>query len=216
MTTIEPVRTLPPLGPNRRTGRYSRPTLEYRSLLALQFRGLLPDGEFHPGDGTSQDLRLGLDWTLLQPDGTGFGIGIHVGLREEHGTFSLRTHTATGSISELMKRRMSIEHGGTYPAYTVHAYAQAATGIVEQAYLAATKTLYRHVMPRCPADEHDVVELCSCAVTNRNPDGSRYVAVAITEAARTRLGVKSALPGTGVAVRILYPDKVEIGQGLGL
>lgn len=206
-------RNLPSLWADRKTGHYSRPTVELRGLLALQAAGILPDGELLPGDGSSQDIRLGFDWTLLEHSGVGSGLAVHVGWNGDKGTFSLRSHTTSGAPSELIKRRMSLEFGGDVPAYTVHIYSHKGTGVIEQAYLTTTAALYRHVLPRCPTEAapYSTRDLCSCATTDRNPDGSRAVYVAVTEQARARMGVNSALPGSGIKVRTLWPANLAAG-----
>ncbi len=209
-------RDLPSLWAQRKSGLYTRPTVELRGLLALQSAGILPDGELLPGDGSSQDTRLGFDWTLLEHDGAGSGVAVHVGWNGDKGTFSLRSHTTSGEQSELIKRRVSLERGGNVPTYTVHLYAHKGTGVIEQAYLTTTAQLYRHVLPRCPTEAapYSTMDLCSCSTTDRNPDGSRAVYVAVTEEARTRMGVRSALPGSGIKVRALWPHKANMAAGL--
>jgi hypothetical protein len=210
MTTAAPVR-IDELGPSKK-GTYTTEHLAARGLVALQAVGAIPGGWLESCEGGTQDTRAGIDWMISQPDGTAYGVGIHVGRKDEWGTFSLRYRTAAGNLSELTKRARAIRNGGTYPPFTVQVYADPASGEVAQAYVASTRELWAHVVRLTPTSD-DHFTLC-CGKVMRNPDGSEYVAVAITEAARARLSLRSTLVGHGVQVATLRP--ATVGYGLGL
>lgn len=201
------------LGPGA-SGRYKTEHLAVRSIIALQAVGLIPAGLVESAEGSTQDTRAGIDYMVHGPGGAAYSIGIHVGRGREHGTFSMRYRTSLGNLSELTKRARSISGGGTYPSHTVHTYANPDTAEILQAYVASTRELWQHVVQLSP-DNPERFTLCSCASRpQRNPDGSEFIAVAVTEPARARMHLRATLIGHGVAVGMLRP--ATVGEGLGL
>lgn len=193
------------------------PDATYRDLVhpVLVGMGLVPAGELLHMEGTNQDARLGIDWMVSAADGTQHAIGARTQWDRDYGTFTMRYRTAKGNLSELAKRARSVAAGGTYPDLTVQAYVDWQRGIVLNAYVARTDDLYRHVVQPSSDGNEDHFRLCSCASPPRwAPGGAQYVAVAITEEGRVRIGTKATLVGHGVPVRMLRQR--HVGQGFGL
>jgi hypothetical protein len=172
--------------------------------------GILPPGRLEHAEGSSQDVRLGIDWSILRLDGTGHGLATRVQGPRDYGTFSIRYRTEKGVLSELTKRYRSVMSGGVYPDYTIQAYVDFVAQEVVNAYVVRTRDLYEHCIREVDGDH-----FTPCGCVGRKtwaPGGAEFLPVAITEQGKARIGTQATLIGHGVAVRMASPR--DVGPGL--
>lgn len=184
----------------------------YRDLVhpLLVRAGVLPDGRLEHAEGSSQDTRLGIDWTIMRPNGEGYSIGVRIQRPPDYGTFSIRYRTGAGNLSELTKRYRSIMAGGTFPTYTVQAYVDRERAEVLNAYVIRTEALYRHCI-HVTDDDHFTT--CGCVGAKiMAPGGASFLPVAITAVGQNRIGSASTLIACGVPVAMARPR--DVGMGL--
>ena len=192
-----------------------KPDEAYRAIVhpVLAALGLVPGGELVHAEGTSQDLRAGIDWLVSGRDGAQTTIASRVQWDKERGTFSIRYRTEKGNMSELTKRYRTVMASGAYPTLTVQAYVERATGVLLNAYVVRTEDLYRHVI--AALDDADHFRLCSCCGRPMwAPGGAQFIPVAVTEEARQTLGLRGTLIGHGVQVGMVA--SATLGNGFGL
>jgi len=193
--------------------RHTRESEVYRRTVhpMLLQAGILPYGDLRHAEGSSQDERLGIDWTILTPNGTGLGLATRVQWDVDYGTFTIRYRTAAGNKSELTKRWRSIMQGGTYPTYTIQAYVERESGRVINAYVIRTHDLYAHcVIGVTGDDDHFRTHECVGRKTMA-PGGATFLPVAITERGKVTAGTHSTLIACGVSVRMVRPEAIGMG-----
>jgi hypothetical protein len=172
--------------------------------------GLLPRGELVHTEGTSQDLKAGIDWIISELSGVQTTIASRVQWDRDWGTFSIRYRTEKGQKSEFTKRALSVFEHGSYPTLTIQAFVTQPDGRLLNAYVIRTEDLFRHVVHMA---EDDYFTLCSCASRPRwARGGAEFIPVAITEEGKAVSATKSTLIGCGVPVRALRP--INGGPGL--
>ncbi len=178
---------------------------------ALTAAGMLPRGRLTDAEGTSQDMRAGIDWIISGGDGMQTTIASRVQWRVDYGTFSIRYRTEKGTMSELTKRYRSVDGDGAYPTLTLQAYVTQPGGVLINAYVIRTEELYRHVI--IPGPDEDHFTLCGCASRPRwAPGGAEFIAVAISEEGKVAAGTSSTLVACGVPVESFRP--INSGAGL--
>jgi len=195
------------------TGKWTPRGAFYEVVLpALTAVGMLPRGSIVDAEGTSQDMRAGIDYIISSADGTQTTIASRVQWMTDYGTFTLRYRTEKGMMSELTKRTRSVLAGGSYPTLTLQAYVEQPGGPLINAYVVRTEDLYRHII-RVADDNPEHFTTCGCVgKTKWAPGGAEFMAVAITEEGKTREHTSSTLAACGVPVRSFRP--INEGRGL--
>jgi hypothetical protein len=179
---------------------------------ALTAVGMLPRGRIVDAEGTSQDMRAGIDYIISGADGTQTTIASRVQWQHDYGTFTLRYRTERGTMSELTKRTRSVLAGGSYPTLTLQAYVEQPGGPLINAYVVRTEELYRHII-RVSRDDPEHFKTCGCVGRKRwAPGGAEFMAVAITEEGKNREKTASTLIACGVSVQSFRP--INTGPGL--
>ncbi len=181
-------------------------------LQPLTAVGMLPRGTIVDAEGTSQDMRAGIDYIISAADGTQTTVASRVQWQRDYGTFTIRYRTEKGTMSELTKRMRSILAGGSYPTLTLQAYVEQPGGPLINAYTVRTEDLYRHII-HVSDDNPEHFKTCGCVgKTKWAPGGAEFMAVAITEEGKTREHTSSTLIACGVPVRAFRA--INAGQGL--
>lgn len=179
---------------------------------ALTAVGMLPRGTIVDAEGTSQDMRAGIDYIISGADGTQTTIASRVQWMTDYGTFTVRYRTERGMMSELTKRHRSVLAGGSYPTLTLQAYVAQPGGPLINAYVVRTETLYRHII-KVAEDNPEHFTTCGCVgKTKWAPGGAEFMAVAITEEGKNRERTSSTLIACGVPVQSFRP--INAGRGL--
>lgn len=197
-----------------KTGKWT-PSGAFERIVApaLMSRGLLPHGDLIAAEGSSQDIRAGIDWIISGRDGTQSTVGARVQWDHDYGSLTIRYRTERGHMSELTKRARSVAADGTFPTYTVQAYVTQPGGILLNAYVVRTAELYRHIIRPSADGDPEHFALCSCAAPPRWVNGgAEFIAVAISEDAKAKLGLRTTLLADGVNVQSIFP--INEGRGL--
>lgn len=194
-------------------GRWTpKPAYEQLVHPALVGAGLLPSGEVRDVEGSTQDMRMGMDYIISQPDGTQTTVGYRSQRDLDWGTLTLRLLTGKGFRSELTRTYRSVINDGTFPDYFVQSYTRMSDGFILNAYVVRMRELYLHVVRPIPDDEeHFRVHECA-GRQRRAPDGAIFVPVAISEFGKAQIGSRSSLIACGVPVRSLKP--IDEGRSL--
>jgi len=180
---------------------------------ALTAAGGLPRGRLTAAEGTSQDQRAGIDWIISSADGTQTTLAVRVQWHTDWGTFSVRYRTERGNMSELTKRARSVAEGGSYPTLTVQAYVTQPGGVLLNAYVVRTETLYRHFVLPSPDDDPEHFTMCGCAGRPTwASGGAQFIPVAISEEGKRQSKTRSTLIACGVPVWSFRP--INAGAGL--
>lgn len=181
----------------------------YPALVSVD---MLPRGYLVDAEGTSQDMRAGIDYIISGADGTQTTVASRVQWQTDYGTFTIRYRTERGTMSELTKRTRSILAGGTYPTITLQAYVSQPGGPLINAYTVRTEDMYRHII-RVAEDDPEHFTTCGCVGRKHwAPGGAEFLAVAITEEGKVRENTQSTLVACGVPIRSFRP--INSGAGL--
>ncbi len=185
-----------------KTGKWTPRGAFYEVVLpALTAVGMLPRGKIVDAEGTSQDMRAGIDYIISAADGTQTTVASRVQWMTDWGTFSIRYRTERGTMSELTKRTRSVLGGGSYPTITLQAYVRQPGGPLINAYTVRTEDLYRHIIR---VSEEDPEHFTTCGCVGRKtwaPGGAEFLPVAITEEGKAQSNTQSTLIACGVPVR---------------